>query len=148
MSFRPLVLSALCLGLVAGCSRPATPETTPMTDTSKTSAQPEGPSAGTTSAEAAPGQPVVYLVRNSGIRCIAPPCPTHLAVPADKPDTDAIQIHEVDLSEVATTPEQSEQLMAKLDEGPGVKVEAILTQQKNAGPAGDATVLRVKRVVP
>ncbi|MBN1204220.1 MAG: hypothetical protein JXB05_04780 [Myxococcaceae bacterium] len=146
MNPRPLLLSALCLGLVAGCSKPITQD--PMSDNSTTSTQTESPSGGTPSAEAGKGQPVAYIVKNSGIRCIAPPCPTHLAVPVNNPTADAIQIHEIDFEELGLTEEKREDAMRKADESPeGLKVEAVLETRVKAGPAGDATVLKVKKLL-
>jgi hypothetical protein len=150
MILRPLLLSALCLGLVAGCAKqsPAPENTMPPTD-SKTPTQPETPSGGTTNGAGAQGQPEAYIIRNSGIRCIAPPCPTHLAVPVANPGQDAIQIHEIDFSAMNPSEEKREEYMAKADTDPnGLKVEAVLDKQTNAGPAGDATVLRVRKILP
>jgi hypothetical protein len=140
MNLRPL-LCVLCLGLVAGCSKPITPD--PMPDNSQPPTQPETPSTG-----AGQGQPVAYTVKNSGIRCFAPPCPTHLAVPVSKPDAEAIQIHEIDFQDVNPSEEKREEYRRKADESPeGLKVEAVLETKLKAGPAGDATVLRVKKVL-
>jgi hypothetical protein len=114
-----------------------------MPDNSKPSAQPENPSTG-----AGQGQQAAYTVRNSGIRCFAPPCPTHLAVPVSNPDAEAIQIHEIDFQDVNPSEDQRVEFMRKADETPeGLKVEAVLEKMPNAGPAGDATVLRVKKVL-
>jgi hypothetical protein len=141
MNLRPLKLCVLFLGLVAGCSKPITQD--PMPDNSNPPTQPETPSTG-----AGQGQPATYTVRNSGIRCIAPPCPTHLAQPASNPDGDAIQIHEIDFQDINPSEAQRTELMRKADEEPqGLKVEAVLVTQPKAGPAGDATVLRVKKVL-
>lgn len=141
MNLRRFLPCLLCLGLMAGCSKPLTPD--PMPENSNPPTQPEAPSTG-----AAQGQPVAYTVRNSGIRCIAPPCPTHLAVPVSNPDADAIQIHEIDFQDIQPSEEQRVELMRKADETPeGLKVEAVLVKQPEAGPAGDATVLRVKKVL-
>jgi hypothetical protein len=141
MNVRRLLLCVLCLGLVAGCSKPITPD--PMPDNSKPPTQPETPSTG-----AGQGQPVAYAVRNSGIRCIAPPCPTHLAVPVNDPNAEAIQIHEIDFQDMNPTEEKREEYMGKADTAPeGLKVEALVEKKLNAGPAGDATVLRVKKVL-
>jgi hypothetical protein len=134
MNVRRFLLCILCLGLAAGCSKPITAD--PMPDDSN-------PSTG-----AGQGQPVAYTVKNSGIRCIAPPCPTHLAVPVSNPEADAIQIHEIDFQDLNASEEQRTELMRKADETPeGLKVEAVLVKQPNAGPSGDATVLRVKKVL-
>jgi len=141
MNLRPLKLCVLFLGLAAGCSKPITQD--PMPDNSKPPTQPETPSTGT-----GQGQPMTYTVRNSGIRCIAPPCPTHLAQPANNPDGDAIQIHEIDFQDLNPSEAQRTEFMRQADENPtGLKVEAVLETKPKAGPAGDATVLRVKKVL-
>lgn len=140
MNLRPLTLCALLLGLAAGCSKPITQD--PMPENSKPT-QPETPTTG-----AGQGQQAVYTIRNSGIRCFAPPCPTHLAQPASDPTGDAIQIHEIDFQDINPSEQQRETLMRKADESPeGLKVEAVLEKKLKAGPAGDATVLRVKKVL-
>ncbi|MDY7230214.1 DUF6748 domain-containing protein [Hyalangium rubrum] len=148
MNVRLLSLSVLCLGLVAGCAKQSPTPEAPLPDTAQP-AQPANPSGAASTSEAAgQGQPVAYVVRNSGIRCIAPPCATHLAVPVANPSADAIQIHEIDLSALNPSQERQEELMRTADESPdGLKVEAVLDKQLKAGPAGDATVLRVKKVL-
>jgi hypothetical protein len=94
-------------------------------------------------------QAVAYVVKNSGIRCIAAPCPTHIAKPLNDPNAEGIQIHQIDFQDINPSDEQREQLMSKADESPdGLKVEAVLEKKLKAGPAGDATVLRVKKVLP
>jgi hypothetical protein len=142
MNVRRFLLSMLCLGLAAGCSKPVSPD--PMPDNSKPPAQTENPSTG----EGQGQQQVAYTVKNSGIRCIAPPCPTHMAVPVSNPDADAIHIHEIDFQDLNASEDQRMEFMRRADETPeGLKVEAVLVKQPNAGPAGDATVLRVKKVL-
>jgi hypothetical protein len=142
MNVRRFLLCVLCLGLTAGCSKPITPD--PMPDNANPPTQSESPSTGTGQGQ----QQVAYTVKNSGIRCIAPPCPSHLAVPVNNPTADAIQIHEIDFQDLNPSEEQREELMRRADETPeGLKVEAVLVKQPNAGPAGDATVLRVKKVL-
>ena len=146
MTVRPFLLSVLCLGLMAGCSKPVTPD--PMPTDSKPS-QPTNPSGGTPSTGAAPqGQTVTYIVKNSGIRCIAAPCPTHIARNVNDPGADGIQIHEIDFQDINPSDDQRAQFMEKADGTPeGLKVEAVLEKKLKAGPAGDATVLRVKKVL-
>ncbi|MDC0712408.1 hypothetical protein POL68_28350 [Stigmatella sp. ncwal1] len=144
MSTSPLLLSALCLGLVTGCARSASPESSPMTPSPKSSAPSE--SASEDSAGTAQDKPQTYLVRDSGIRCFAPPCPSFLAVPAGKSDKEGIQIHEVDFSAVVATQEKKDDLMSAAGSKSGLKVEAVISRLKNAGPGGDASVLNVRRV--
>lgn len=140
MKFRLLTLCAVFLGLAAGCSKPITQD--PMPDNSKPT-QPETPSAG-----AGQGQPVTYIVRNSGVRCFTTPCPTHKAKPVSPPDAEEIMIHEIDFQDLNPTEEQRVELQRKADENPdGLKVEAVLVVKPKAGPAGDATVLRVKKTL-
>ncbi len=150
MNLRLLSLCMLCLGLVAGCAKQSPTPEGAVPDPSKP-AQTDSPSGGTPSTGATgqgQGQPVAYVVRNSGIRCIAPPCPTHLAVPVSNPGADAIQIHELDFGAVGLTQDKMDEAMRKADESPdGLKVEALIEKQEKAGPAGDATVLRVKKVL-
>ena len=57
-------------------------------------------------------------------------------------------IHEIDLSAISGgSDERMQSLMQQTEMGEGLKVEATLETQKNAGPAGDATVLRATRLV-
>ncbi len=147
MLVRPFLLSVLCLGLVAGCSKPVTPDAMP--NDSKTPTQQTNPSGGTPSTGAGQqGQPVAYVVKDSGIRCIAPPCPSHIAKPMNDPNAEGIKIHEIDFQDLNLSEENHAELMNKADTSPdGLKVEAVLEKKLKAGPAGDATVLRVKKVL-
>jgi hypothetical protein len=164
MNVRPLLLAALALGFASGCSKPpsssapppsepgtaAAPETRPSeappTNEPGTAA-PTGNAPPNGEAEAKPGESAVYIVRNSGIRCIAPPCPTYTAARVDKPGTDALMIHELDLTAVAGgSDERMQSLTQQTELGEGLKVEATLDTQANAGPAGAATILRVKKL--
>jgi hypothetical protein len=146
MNLRPLTLCVLFLGLMAGCSKPITPD--PMPDNSQPPAQPTTPSGGSPSAEPGKGQPVAYVVKNSGIRCIAPPCPTHIAKPVNDPNAEGIQIHEIDFEALGLAEDKREEAMRRADESAeGLKVEALLETRLKAGPAGDATVLKVKKLL-
>lgn len=169
MSFRPLLLSALALGLAAGCAKPPASQTEASNEPG-TAAQapapravqqpPSEPGSGGTAGEAAPStpptqedtampkesQPAVYFVQISGVRCIAAPCPTHNATPVNNPDGESIQIHEVDLSALNLPEARVEALNRQMQEG-RLKVEATISKRLKAGPAGDATVLHVKKVV-
>ncbi|MFP2913594.1 DUF6748 domain-containing protein, partial [Pyxidicoccus sp. 3LFB2] len=55
-------------------------------------------------AAARPGESAVYLVKNSGVRCITTPCPYFIATRADKPGSEPLQIHELDLAAVSGAP--------------------------------------------
>ncbi|MFP2928790.1 DUF6748 domain-containing protein [Pyxidicoccus sp. 3LG] len=167
MNVRPLLLAALALGFASGCSNskppassspppsePGTaaapetraPEAAPPRDEPGTAVPTPAPSNGTP--EVKSGESAVYIVRNSGIRCIAPPCPSYTAARVDKPGSDALMIHEIDLSALTGgSDERMQSLMQQTEMGEGLKVEATLEIQKNAGPAGDATLLRATRLV-
>jgi hypothetical protein len=144
LNSRSLWLSTLCLGLMAGCARSASPESAPMNQTPKSSASPSDIPG--QPAEADQPKPTAYHVRDSGIRCFAPPCPSFLAVPSGKSDAEGLQIHEVDFSEVNAPQDQRDSYMAQAGSQGGLKVEATIAVRQKAGPAGDATVLRVRRV--
>jgi hypothetical protein len=117
-----------------------------MPNDSKTPTQ-QPSSGGTPNTGAA--QTVTYIVKNSGIRCIAPPCPAYIAKPANDPNAEGIQIHEIDLQDLNLSEEKRTELINRADTSPdGLKVEAVLEKKLKAGPAGDATVLRVKKTVP
>ncbi len=164
MNVRPLVLAALALGFAAGCTKPSsTPETppsepgTPSTDMaptpSDTAAAPRGNEPGTDAPAAAPtadvkeGESAVYIVKNSGVRCITTPCPYFNATRADKPGSEPLPIHELDLSAVSGgSEERAQELSHQTEMGEGLKVEATLTTKQNAGPAGAATVLKVGKL--
>ncbi|WP_407737392.1 DUF6748 domain-containing protein [Hyalangium sp.] len=122
-----------------------------MPTDSKTPTQQTNPSGGTPSTGAATQgqQPVAYVVKNSGIRCIAAPCPTHIARPVNDPNAEGIQIHQIDFQDINPSDDKRAELMNQADGTPeGLKVEAVLEKKLKAGPAGDATVLRVKKVLP
>ncbi|QSQ21161.1 hypothetical protein JY651_39150 [Pyxidicoccus parkwayensis] len=166
MNVRPLLLAALALGFAAGCTTPSsspsnTPSSepgTPSADTAArpaetappkgnepgTEAQPPPPSAGS---EVKAGESAVYIVKDSGVRCIAPPCPSYNATRADKPGSEPIPVHEVDLSALSGgSDERAEALTQQMQMGNGLKVEATLETRPNAGPGGAATVLKASRV--
>jgi hypothetical protein len=170
MTLRHALFTATLLSLLAGCSRNAS--SPPTAEPSGTTAQPmespeqkqpapadapvEGSSGGTAEAPAPTGTPTtalpegpaIYVLKGSGVRCMTTPCPTHLAFFTAPPERDALQIHEVDLSGLGFTEEKQQELMATVDSGQGVRVKASLSVRPKAGPAGDATVLRVIRLIP
>ncbi|WNG13499.1 DUF6748 domain-containing protein [Cystobacter fuscus] len=148
-----LLALPLALGLLAGCTsntrpaveaRPAESGGTPAAPTPAPEDTTPGQdvSGGTTAA-----RPVIYIVKDSGVRCIAAPCPSLVARPADDPKSEGLSITDLDLSALGLTDEQRERLMEKVHQGAGLKVEASVGNVPHAGPAGTATVLRVTRVV-
>ncbi|QRN96965.1 hypothetical protein JRI60_49735 [Archangium violaceum] len=155
---QPLVAAALAFSLLVGCSR-NTPESRPAesggtpTERATPSTNPTGepppsePPSGGTAAAANAGTPVVYIVKDSGVRCMAAPCPTFIATRADRPNEDGLQITDVDLAALGFNAERSASLMEATHTPTGLKVEATVVTVPKAGPAGDATVLRVTRVI-
>jgi hypothetical protein len=168
MNVRPLLLAALALGFAAGCTTPSSPPSTPpssepgtpSTDTAAhpaaENAPPKGNEPGTEAPPPTPatgggdvkaGESAVYIVKDSGVRCIAPPCPSYNATRADKPGSEPIPVHEVDLSALSGgSDERAEALTQQMQMGNGLKVEATLETRPNAGPGGAATVLKASRV--
>ncbi|KFA94797.1 DUF6748 domain-containing protein [Archangium violaceum] len=161
MTFRqPLLTAALALGLLAGCSKGNTPETpraaesggtasAPMDKptTDKPAPAPESPSGGTAAAPSAERGPAVFFIRNSGVRCMTTPCPYFIATRPDRPGDEPIQVHEVDTAALGVSDEKRNSIMEAANGNPGLKVEGTLDTVPNAGPAGAATVLRIRRVV-
>lgn len=148
-----LIATALLLGLAAGCSsnrpaseaKPAESGGTPSPSTETPPPPPatkpaEDTSGGTAAADS---KPTLYYVKDSGIRCIAPPCPQYIATRADRPDEDGIQITSVDLAATGFAQEQTDRFIEATHTAPGVKVEAIIKTVPKAGPAGDAKVLTI-----
>ncbi|WP_164011204.1 DUF6748 domain-containing protein [Pyxidicoccus trucidator] len=162
MNVRPLLLAALALGFAAGCSKPSstpgTPASEPGTPSTETAAAPSdsappgnepgtAAAAPTPAAEARPGESAVYIVKNSGVRCMTTPCPYFNATRADKPGSEPMMIHELDLSAVTGgSDERTQSLTQQTEMGEGLKVEATLETKQNAGPAGAATVLKVGKL--
>ncbi|WP_426756329.1 DUF6748 domain-containing protein [Myxococcus sp. Y35] len=150
MKSRPLLLAALALGLAFGCSKPPG-----ATAASAANAAPQNSENGTPAMTPPPtndsqpkqGESAVYIVKDSGVRCIAPPCPSYNAFPVDKPDAEPIPVHELELSAVTDgSDEKTESLIRKTLDGTGLKVQGTLETRPNAGPAGAATVLRASKV--
>jgi hypothetical protein len=91
---------------------------------------------------------VAYTVKNNESRCSAPPCPTYVAISLNDPSAKPIPIHVIDFQDVDIPQPKREEYMSKADTSPeGLKVEAVPQRQQNADPGGDATVLRVKKVL-
>ena len=158
MKLRHTLLTATLLSLLAGCSRnapsPSTaepsgttpqPMETPDNAPAPADAPVEGSSGGTASA-ALPQGPGIFMLKGSGVRCMTTPCPTHVISFPDTPGREPLQVHEVDLSSLGLSEEQQAQLMLKVDSGQEVRVKGSLSVRAKAGPAGDATVLRVLAV--
>ncbi|HZI09829.1 MAG TPA: DUF6748 domain-containing protein [Myxococcus sp.] len=161
MNIRPLLLAALALGFAAGCSKPPSSSAPPASEPGTAAAPAEaarpaenapppgepGTAAPAPNAEARPGASTVYTVRDSGIRCIAPPCPQYLATPVNNPDAEPIQVHELELSAVSGgSDERAAELMQQATMADGIRLEGTLETRANAGPAGAATVLRAKKL--
>jgi hypothetical protein len=158
----PLLSALLALGLLAGCSSRTNPEARPAESGGTPSAQMDTPPAdkplpapggATAPAESggtaapAPRGPAVYFVRDSGVRCMAAPCPSFIATRADKPDDEGMKVTDVDMSALGLSDEKRNGLMEGTHFNPGIKVEATVETVPNAGPAGAATILRVSKVV-
>ncbi|HEX8820455.1 MAG TPA: hypothetical protein VF794_11050 [Archangium sp.] len=163
---QPLLSAALALGLLAGCSKNATPNqpaesggTPPAQMEAPVNDKPvqgeavkpteELPSGGT--AAAAPGAPAergpaVFFVKHSGVRCMAAPCPTYSVSRPDRPNDEPLPVTDVDLSALNVSEEKRAGLLEATMHA-GIKVEATVDTVPNAGPAGAATVLRVTRLV-
>ncbi len=162
MNSRPLLLAALILGLASGCSKPPGASSAPplASENGTPSSEPAGNAAPRDSENGTPtmnaptngsqpkqGESTTYIVKDSGVRCFAPPCPTYNAFPADTPDAEPIPVHELELSAVTEgSDEKTESLIRKTLDGTGLKVQGTLETRPNAGPAGAATVLRASKV--
>ncbi|MCY1073174.1 DUF6748 domain-containing protein [Archangium lansingense] len=160
---QPLLSAVLALGLLAGCSKGTTPSSTPAesggtpsapmdkpaTNTPAPTPAPkeETPSGGTAAAPSAERGPAVYFIRDSGVRCMTTPCPYFVATRPDRPGDEPLMVHEVDMAALNLTDEKRNMVMEATHGSVGLKVEATLDTIPKAGPAGDATVLRVRRVV-
>lgn len=159
---QPLLSALLALGLLAGCSNRNSPDARPAESGGTPSAQMNTPPAdkpvptpGTAAAPAesggtaapAPRGPAVYFVRDSGVRCMAAPCPSFIATRADQPDAEGMKITDVDMAALGLSDEKRNAIMEGTHFQPGIKVEATVETVPNAGPAGAATVLRVSKVV-
>ena len=157
----PLLTAALALGLLAGCSKgttpseppraaesggtPSAPMDKPTTDTPAPA--PEAPSGGTAAAPSPERGPAVYFIRDSGVRCMTTPCPYFVATRPDRPNDEPLKVHEVDMAALNLSDEKRNMVMEAAHGNAGLKVEATVDTVPNAGPAGAATVLRVRRVV-
>ncbi|GMU07586.1 hypothetical protein [Corallococcus caeni] len=166
MNARSLILSAvLLLGPVA-CSTPSSPPAQPSGDVSGAAAptdlkrtEVDAPSGaanepGTAAPTPSPGDATmttstVYIVKDNGKRCFAPPCDHYDLFSADAPDKKLQSLHEIDLSAVTggDDAKMGELLQRAAKGGPGLKLEGSLDKRLKAGPAGDAIVLRATRVV-
>ena len=151
MNSRSLLLAALVLGFVSGCSKPpaatAAPPASENAPPSSENGTPTMNAPPTNDSQPKQGESTVYIVKDSGVRCFAPPCPTYNAFPVDKPDAEPIPVHELELGAVTKgSDEQTEALIRKTLDGTGLKVQGTLETRPNAGPAGAATVLRASKV--
>ena len=88
------------------------------------------------------GASQVLLLKDSGVRCITFPCPSYsVQAPGQK---EAREVHELDLAALGSD-EERERVQAEVANG--IRVEGTLSVRAKAGPAGDATVLRVTRLL-
>ncbi len=93
-------------------------------------------------------QASVYIVKDNGKRCVAPPCDHYDLFLADQPDNKVQSIHEVDLNSVVGDDDAKRGELIKRTFSPqGLKLEGTLGQRLMAGPRGDATVLHASRIV-
>ena len=93
-------------------------------------------------AEGELGRPQALLLKDSGVRCITFPCPSYSVQAAGEQGSRAV--HVLDLSALGSDAER-ERVQRGLEQG--VRVEGTLAIRMRAGPAGDATVLRVTRLL-
>ena len=98
--------------------------------------------ASTPPAEGELGRPQALLLKDSGVRCVTFPCPSYSVQAAGEQGSRAV--HELDLSALGSDAER-ERVQRGLEQG--VRVEGTLSLRMRAGPAGDATVLRVTRLL-
>ena len=93
-------------------------------------------------------QATVYIIKDNGKRCFAPPCDHYDLFDANKPDVKLQSFHEVDLSAVTGGDDTRQgELMQKAFSPGGLKLEGTLDKRLKAGPGGDAIVLRATRVI-
>lgn len=92
-------------------------------------------------------QTTVYIIKDNGKRCFAPPCDHYDLFRADHPEVKVQSIHELDLSAVAGDDAKRDEWVQRTFSAQGLKVEGALDKRLQAGPGGDATVLRASRVV-
>lgn len=165
MNARSLLLSAvLVLGPVA-CSTPSSPTAQPSSDVSGAEAPADlkrtdvdapagaanepGTAAPTPSPrDATMTTSTVYIVKDNGKRCFAPPCDHYDVFLADKPAEKLKSIHEVDLSAVTGGDDAKQgELMKKAFTPGGLKLEGSLGEGPNAVRGIKLDVLRATRVI-
>ena len=87
-----------------------------------------------------------YLVRSNGVVCITFPCPSLDLVPIDPPGPTET-VTDLDVSRVARSEQEKAALMKCVFSKGGLKVNGFVEVVPKAGPAGDARVFRVTRVL-
>lgn len=92
-------------------------------------------------------QSPVYIVKDNGKRCFAPPCDHYDLFHADRPDEKLQSIHEIDLSAITEDATKQGELKERAYTPEGLKLVGSLDTRLKAGPAGDAIVLRATRVL-
>jgi hypothetical protein len=165
MNARSLLLSAVLVFGPVACSKPPSPTAQPSSDESGSAAPadvkptpvdaPSGAAGepGTAAPTPSPGDATmttstVYIVKDNGKRCFAPPCDHYDLFSADAPDKKLQTFHEIDFSAIAGGDDAKlGELMQKANSPGGIKLEGSLDKRLKAGPGGDATVLRATRVV-
>ncbi|MGQ0508701.1 MAG: DUF6748 domain-containing protein [Myxococcaceae bacterium] len=134
-----------CLLLLAACRTPrAEPQSAPeavSTNVSKPSTEP--PTAGT-NAKVDPTDEA-FIVRPSGIRCMAAPCPYFLVSPEAKQDLEPLQIHELKWDRTGASEAQATRWVQQVNTTE-LRVRGKVERRVKAGPAGDAMVLNVVSV--
>ena len=115
--------------------------------------RPRGP--GSVMLEGGPGQggaerlltgDLTWEVQDTGVRCVAAPCPTYRAnrIEAGKTHPDEV-VHEVDFSRAELSDPQLARVQTRLTKG--LRVEGRIRWIPNRGPAGGARILEVRRVL-
>ncbi len=139
---RPFAVVLLVL-TVAACKTAAEPAPKPADTGSSTSAASAAPAQAPESGLPKEG---VYLLRSTGLRCVAAPCPYYeakdVAAPADAAPT---QVHALELSALELSDKARTKLEEQLTKG-GVRAFGRFELQEKAGPAGDAVVFWVKEL--
>lgn len=134
----PVVRSPSAPPTGAGTRQPGTP-TTRQGRTFEVADAPKGPAP-----RNAPTGVLTWQVHDSGIQCIAAPCPTYVATRQLEKAPQEIQFHELDLSKLSEKDQQRVNQSMKLQGS--IALTGQFRTLPNRGPAGTAVVLVVERV--